>query len=114
MLFYSAAFGTISTAIFVWLCLRIFNRRERWAKRALMAYVSVLVIYPLSFGPVTWLAVHDRIPLALARPLEILYTPLAYGSAQGPAPLQKLLFWYVELWVGPPQPIEFDDNLISD
>jgi hypothetical protein len=39
----------------VWLAVRIFNRRERWAKWTLAAVVGLPVLYVASFGPACWL-----------------------------------------------------------
>ena len=56
-------------------------------------------MYPLSFGPVNWLAGHDYVPEWMAQALEIFYWPLALTSAYGPEPIRKALFWYAELWL---------------
>ena len=109
-MFDSAILGTVSTAIFVWLALRVFNRRERWAKYALIAYLLVIVGYPLNFGPVTWLASRNHLPEFLALPAEYFYRPLAYVSAEGPTPIRRFLFWYAELWSAPQRVIEYDDD----
>ena len=46
------AIGTAFAGFCMWLAVRIFNRREKWAKRTAMALVTVPVLYVLSFGPV--------------------------------------------------------------
>jgi hypothetical protein len=45
--------GVAFAALCVWLGVRIFNRRERWAKWTAVALAAV-VAYPLSIGPVCW------------------------------------------------------------
>jgi hypothetical protein len=42
-------------AFCVWLAVRIFNRRERWAKWTLAAAIGLPVLYVLSFGPACWI-----------------------------------------------------------
>jgi hypothetical protein len=43
----------------VWLAVRIFNRRERWAKWTLAAVVGLPVLYAASFGPACWAYSRD-------------------------------------------------------
>jgi hypothetical protein len=42
------------TAICLWLGVRVYNRRERWAKWTLAAVVCLPVLYIGSFGPACW------------------------------------------------------------
>jgi hypothetical protein len=51
----SIAMPVAFVAFCVWLTVRIFNRRERWAIRTAVGLV-VLSAYPLSFGPACWLS----------------------------------------------------------
>ncbi len=55
------AFGIIFTAFCIWLGIRTFNRRERWAMRTAVVVVYLLALYVLSSGPTRMLAVHARI-----------------------------------------------------
>src|ERR1700730_11269327 len=51
------AIGTLGVALVafcVWLVVRVFNRRERWAQRMLATAVGLPMLYALSFGAV-WL-----------------------------------------------------------
>src|SRR5438309_393671 len=45
------ALALLLGAFFVWLCVRLLNIRERWAKRSLLTLVATAALYPLSFGP---------------------------------------------------------------
>lgn len=42
-------------AFCVWLGVRVFNRRERWAKWTAVGLV-VLLAYPVGFGPACWIS----------------------------------------------------------
>lgn len=42
-------------AFCVWLGVRIFNRRERWAKWTAVGLI-VMLAYPLGFGPACWIS----------------------------------------------------------
>jgi len=46
--------GVIIAAVCLWLGVRIFNRRERWAKWTLAAIVCPPALYLLGFGPACW------------------------------------------------------------
>ncbi len=40
--------------------MRIFNRRERWAKRTAVALLCLPLLYVLSFGPACWMTAAPR------------------------------------------------------
>ncbi len=44
-----AVFGCGFVGFCIWLCVRIVNRRERWAKRLALCLTVAAVIYPLSW-----------------------------------------------------------------
>lgn len=46
-----AVIGVAFTAVVVWLGIRIFNRRERWAKWTAVGLFALSVIYVVSSGP---------------------------------------------------------------
>jgi len=48
------ALAVAFAAFCVWLGVRIFNRRERWAKWTLAAVVGLPLLYVASFGPACW------------------------------------------------------------
>ena len=72
-------FGVAVAAFCLWLTVRIVNRRERWAKW--MAVIVALVGYPLSFGPVCWLAGRNLIDLHC---VAVSYQPVVYAAAIDP------------------------------
>ena len=49
-------------AFCIWLGVRIANRRERWAKRTAVALAILVMLNPISAGPLAWLIVHDYMP----------------------------------------------------
>ena len=51
MIIFLPALAIAFTAFFVWLMVRIINRRERWAKWTLAAVVGLPGLYVLRFGP---------------------------------------------------------------
>lgn len=60
---------TIAFAAFwVWLGVRIVNRKERWAKRLMATIISLPVLYVASFGPACWITsrVNRGAPLVTA------------------------------------------------
>ncbi len=78
----------------VWLTIRVYNRRERWAKWTLAGVVLALA-YPLSCGPMLWLGVHGWTPAWL---VEWLYWPLDMVMQNAPKPISEPLVKYVLLW----------------
>jgi len=79
-------------AIGLWLAVRIFNRRERWAKRTAIGLVVVL-LYPMSVGPACW--VSSRMD-AGASGVSVAYRPLTWGMSQGEQ-IAKAISWYSQL-----------------
>jgi hypothetical protein len=104
MLIAIAIFGVAFAAFCVWFGVRIFNRRERWAKWTAVGLVALFVGYPLSIGPVVWLASRDYAPPWVcekyALPLLGVFE-LAFPAI--PEPLQEPLYYaitgYVHLWI---------------
>ena len=74
--------GVIFAAFCVWLGVRIFNRRERWAKWMLLGAVGLPLLYVASFGPACWLASHMRIG---RETVATVYLSATY-SVLGPRP----------------------------
>jgi hypothetical protein len=98
------ALGVAFAAFCVWLGVRIYNRRERWAKwTAVVMVVSLPVLYVLSFGPACWLSDRDALPYGLPEPL---YRPLvALGMY---AHCDRALEWYGTLAGLPDLPPDTD------
>lgn len=70
---------------------------------ATVVAVVVLVIYPLSLGPLTWLDYHGFMPEWSDGPLRTLYAPLVWLGkigVEGPGmnALGRAINWYVDLW----------------
>ena len=65
-----------------------------------VALVVVLIIYPLSIGPVLWLDNNELIPGFAKRPLKHLYSPLLWVVLNYETAAQ-IYGWYVSLWLGP-------------
>lgn len=90
-----AIFGVALAGFCVWLAVRIFNRRERWAKRlAVGTAIALPVLYLLSFGPVCWIASLDPED---PRPPDI-YLPLSYATDISDE-IGDALCWYSMLGV---------------
>jgi hypothetical protein len=70
---------------------------KRWGWRGTAGIAGlVLVVYALSLGPYVWLDRHGGVPDALQR-LRI-YTPIQRVRDYGPAPVQRAINWYMDLW----------------
>jgi hypothetical protein len=86
------ALAVAFAAFCVWLGVRIFNRRERWAKRTAVLVVGLPLFYILSIGPVCWLV--SRVGVAGSRGLGFFYRPLLKACVISPRPVAQLLYWY--------------------
>lgn len=77
-------FGLAFAAFCVWIGIRIFNRRERWAKWT-AAGVGLVALYPLSFGPVCWISSQMNFE---SRMLSAFYQPIVwtFSNAEGDPP----------------------------
>src|SRR5947208_653375 len=75
-------------AFCIWLGVRIFNRRERWAKWMAVALTIVIVVgYPVSFGPAWWLSHQDWCPDQIYFAYIYAYSPLRSLRVRGPYPV---------------------------
>jgi len=91
------ALAVACAAVCVWLGVRAYNRRERWAKWTLALAAGLPVLYLSSFGPACWLAA--RLPFFDARPIPLslvakLYYPLV-SLAEEPQGIAAPVCWYV-------------------
>ena len=60
--------------------------------------VVVLVVYPLSFGPMCW--VRNRLPPDLSWPVyRAVYAPILWLYRGGLALVRRVLRWYGDLWL---------------
>ena len=94
------ALAVAFVAFCVWLTVRIVNRRERWAKRTLMAVVGIPLLYVLSFGPACWISSHtlDRVDRIGAQTVNLMYQPILSLAWSGPSIVQGPIIWYMRLW----------------
>jgi hypothetical protein len=65
----------IFMAVFIWLTVRVINRRERRAKWSLAAMLNMPVLYLASWPAMIWLNTHVHLPDAMALVLTIVYYP---------------------------------------
>ena len=73
---------------------------------ATVVVVVVLVAYPLSLGPVTWLDNHEKLPNGAWTAAYWIYRPLDVAACKAPKPIRNVLFWYVSLWGSRPWGLE--------
>src|SRR5262245_31669408 len=64
---------------------------------ATVMVVVLLVAYPLSIGPISWLADHGFLPDPVKQPLRYFYYPLAWAVLRSGA-AYDIYTWYVRLW----------------
>jgi hypothetical protein len=62
-------------ALCVWLAVRFINRRERWAKWALVLAVGLPALYVGSFGPACWVSSHAEMGQTV---VTSMYYPLGF------------------------------------
>ena len=90
--------GVAFAALYIWLAVRIINRRERWAKWALATVIGVPALYPLSFGPVCWRASRPFANVGIAGSedghIPIVYWPICAEARKSSGTLAKAINWY--------------------
>jgi hypothetical protein len=90
------ALGVAFAAFCVWLSVRIFNRRERWAKWAGRLFAGLSILYVVSFGPaswfVSWTGTGNRF-------VSIAYHPFIRILADGPLPISRMLHIWANVGV---------------
>ncbi len=69
-----------------------------WASRIAWMAMALIVLYPLSIGPVTWFVSHGHSGLLQA--WDTAYAPLFWVCNHSET-LSSLLGWYMGLWVHP-------------
>jgi hypothetical protein len=94
-------------ALCVWLGVRIFNRRERWSKRALVITVLLPALYVASFGPACWLCQRWLLP---QRAAWIAYRPLTWLAVHGHETVRGAIRYYTTV-CGDKQPIFVSQSL---
>jgi hypothetical protein len=97
-------------ATWIWLAVRIINRRERWAKWTLAAMVGVPVLYVASFGPACWITSRTKIGY---KTIPVAYRPILWGMAHNDK-FSKVLRSYTEFMAAPDWHwVDFSDSVIS-
>ena len=103
---YNAGMSSILPALAVgfaacclWLTVRIINRRERWAKRTLAAILSLLALYPFSYGPARWLYLKTGAPEWAWSVIDPIFGPVWWARESGPAWLREGLADYDGWWI---------------
>jgi hypothetical protein len=92
------ALAVAFAAFCVWLGVRIFNRRERWAKWTLAVTIMLPVLYVVSIGPASWLVARDPSRIRLFLDVYGRFICLTCGESE---PLTNEMTGYVALWIGP-------------
>jgi hypothetical protein len=82
----------VFAAFCVWLFVRLVNRREKWAKRTVVAMLG-LTIYVAGFGPACWLVSRNWLPLKLT---AYAYAPLFVLIVKGPGSVASRLDAYAK------------------
>jgi len=91
-------FGVAFTAFCVWLTVRIFNRRERWAIWTLALTIGLPAIYVASFGPACWITAQPSLfhPGTIPHnPAMIVYCPLAALGRYGDEATRDKVGWWM-------------------
>jgi hypothetical protein len=95
-------------AFCVWLGVRVYNRRERWAKWTAVG-ICLVTAYVLSIGPAAWITMGSQPGERLWDAYHAFYRPVialgAYdegkeGDESGP--LFEMLSDYLRIWGGRP------------
>jgi hypothetical protein len=87
------ALAVAFAAFCVWRAVRIFNRRERWAKWTLAAIVGLPVLYVLSFGPACWKSERTGVG---ASALSAAYQPMLH-ECMNRSDAGSALHWYARV-----------------
>jgi hypothetical protein len=90
------ALAVAFAAFCVWLGVRVYNRRERWAKWTAVAVVGLPVLYVLSFGPACWMADGTEAADPL---LWTFYSPIEWVYYHAPRPVRDAIERYATLCI---------------
>jgi hypothetical protein len=67
---------------------------------ATVGLVVVLVGYPLSVGPASYMAYHGWLGYGWQfTAYQSFYSPIFSSLADGPKPIQAAILWYLSLWI---------------
>jgi hypothetical protein len=93
-----AVLAIANAAFCVWLAVRVYNRRERWAKWTLAVAVGVPLIYFLGLGPVMRMTQSAQ-PGGWPEYLGSVYAYPALQAAYRSESIMLILSKYVQLWM---------------
>ena len=85
-------------AFVVWLSVRAFSRRERWARPLWVATLVTLAIYLLSMGPVWWLTRRVALPDRVIALIDFVYDPIWWCRWNGPSWFSDAVQTYLNWW----------------
>ena len=94
---------TVLAAIFVWLTVRVINRRERWAKWTLATVVAMPTLYFASFGPACWLVSRNE---DSDTELPKIYTPIGWLCWNSPI-VRRVMEGYGRMGMSAEQQVEY-------
>jgi hypothetical protein len=92
------ALAAAFAAFCVWLGVRIFNRRERWAKWTLVNVVGLPVLYVASLGPVFCVAERMSYPQWARHAHNLYVVPLEFLYDTFPETAEATIEPYLRLW----------------
>jgi hypothetical protein len=90
--------GVAVAAYAIWLTVRITNFRDRRAIRRAIFLVLVIVVYPLSMGPLLWLGNHGYLPRTMEPAINVVFFPTYATLTFGPSSIKRGMSWYLGLW----------------
>lgn len=76
------------------------NKKPGIAFWSTVAAAVLVILYPLSIGPLIWLADRGMLPEEAAGLIGIIYYPLELAAASSDATI-RLYSWYASLWMRP-------------
>ena len=113
-----AALSVGFPAFCVWLGVRIFNRRERWAKWTLVVTLSLPVLYAASLGPACWITSRVNVGAPI---VNVVYLPMMWIRDVGPEFIGDGILWYSRIgsapgwcWSGGHEWMDFSELLLGD
>jgi hypothetical protein len=76
------------------------ERKQSGPAIAITLFVLVF-LYPLSTGPVIWLAERGLLPKDRTQQVFlVVYAPICYLGRSGPEPVRTVLHWWERFWTG--------------
>ncbi len=66
-----------------------------------LVLITLLFGYPLSIGPAAWFNTRGLPPPWLTAASKRFYWPIIWLRNNGPAPVDRAIMWYSQLWWPP-------------